>query len=63
MKFSRKTCLLFTVWVQAHATSAQSPVAIVEDVKGKSPALRPWITSCRAERFGSRGTRPSSSGI
>ena len=35
MKFSRKTCLLFTAWFQAHAASAQSPVAIVEDVKGQ----------------------------
>jgi len=39
MKFSRKTCLLFTAWLQAHAASAQSPVAIVEDVKGQVAGL------------------------
>lgn len=34
MKFSRKTYVLFIACVQAHAASAQTPVAIVEDVKG-----------------------------
>ena len=39
MKFSRKTCLLITVCVQAHAASAQTPVAIIEDVKGQIAGL------------------------
>jgi hypothetical protein len=39
MKFSRKTGLLITVCVQAHAASAQSPVAIIEDVKGQIAGL------------------------
>ena len=39
MKFSRKTCLVITVCVQAHAASAQTPVAIVEDVKGQIAGL------------------------
>ena len=39
MKFSRRTCLIFTACFQAHAVSAQTPVAIVEDVKGQIAGL------------------------
>ena len=39
MKVSRKTGLVIAVCVQAHAASAQSPVAIVEDVKGQVAGL------------------------
>jgi len=39
MKVSRKTGLVVAVCVQAQAASAQSPVAIVEDVKGQVAGL------------------------
>jgi hypothetical protein len=39
MKVSRKTGLVIAVCVQAHAASAQSPAAIVEDVKGQVAGL------------------------
>src|SRR5260370_11210272 len=39
MTISRKACLLFIACVQAQAASAQSPVAIVEDVKGQIAGL------------------------
>ncbi len=58
MTISRKACLLLVAFAQAHAASAQSPVAIVEEVKGQIAALEvmDYLVSGRTLRLGREDT-------